>query len=302
MAGEGIWGFAREGAGENNQNPDLMLFVICPQCHHHNDLDALACVSCGERLSGHPEPAPAEEASGTHAPLSPGAIWLDTPPFLRGGPEGEQDTVPMPVQLTLRDVVPARHGAPAAPPAALPVLTETQKPAARRAEKPTVDNEAWLAHDRAAKRALVRRARRRHTVQTRSTDVLVFDRDPASRDRLFGLLTAFGFGVHAADTLSDATELAATHRFVAAFVDVALGVAQDDPGVGLCQLIKGAQAAAGEPPTLLVWVGSRLRPVERVRAELAGCDAQLVKPLSRSDVARVLDSHGIALPADPRQG
>ncbi len=290
-------GFAKEGAGKPHQNPDLMIFVICPHCHHHNGLDAPLCTSCGERLSGHPEGASAAAGAGASA----GAIWLDTPPLLHPS-EAEQDTVPMPVHLTLRDVVPTQPGAPAAAPSSLPVLKEaapavTPEPAPR-----AVDDEAWLAHDRAAKRALVRRARRRHTAQAASTDVLVFDRDPASRDRLFGLLTAFGFGVHAADTLSDATELAATHRFVAAFVDVALGVAQDDPGVGLCQLIKGSPSAAGAAPTLLVWVGSRLRPVERVRAELAGCDAQLVKPLSRSDVARVLDSHGIALPADPRQG
>lgn len=290
-------GFGKQGAGEKHQNPDLMIFVICPQCHHHNELGAALCASCGERLSDLPETAPAAAGAGPSA----GAIWLDTPPFMHTS-DVEHDTVPMPVQLTLRDVVPVLPGAPAAVPASLPVLKETAPVAVPAIEARTVDDEAWLAHERAAKRALVRRARRRNTMQVASTDVLVFDRDPASRDRLFGLLTAFGFGVHAADTLSDATELAATHRFVAAFVDVALGVAQDDPGVGLCQLIKGAQTAAGVPPTLLVWVGSRLRPVERVRAELAGCDAQLVKPLSRSDVARVLDSHGIALPADPRQG
>ena len=42
--------------------------------------------------------------------------------------------------------------------------------------------------------------------------------------------------------------------------------------------------------------------MDRVRAELAGCEEIIAKPVTRGSVAAVLDSRGIALPADRRQG
>jgi hypothetical protein len=50
-----------------------------------------------------------------------------------------------------------------------------------------------------------------------------------------------------------------------------------------------------------VLVSTQLRPVERVRAKLAGCDGMLVKPVTRGDVARTLEACGLSLPADARR-
>ena len=38
----------------------------------------------------------------------------------------------------------------------------------------------------------------------------------------------------------------------------------------------------------------------RVRAELAGCDEVIAKPVTRGSVARVLDGRGVWLPCDAR--
>lgn len=280
-----------------------MSTVICHHCRFANLQEAQHCVSCGSPLGD------------SHHDGS-GAIWLDTAPSTFAV-RPEEVTVPLPVVLTLREVV-AEPGADAST-CDIPLLQDTLEPplpAPDPEPEPTpapapapaatlVDDEAWLSAERAAKRAFVRRARRR----TRNgadashafSEVLVLDREPAARDRLFGLLTGFGFGVLAADTLAEAAAMAAERHFVAAFVDVALGTAGDDPGVSLCRQIKSVTPPPGSASTLLVWVGNKLRPVERVRAELAGCDALLIKPLTRSDVARVLDKHDVAMPADPRQ-
>jgi hypothetical protein len=51
---------------------------------------------------------------------------------------------------------------------------------------------------------------------------------------------------------------------------------------------------------LLVLASAALQPMDRVRAELAGCDETIVKPVTRGSVAGALDKRGIALPVDPR--
>ncbi len=296
-------------SAERRQNGSGMRTIICHQCRFANLQGAQHCVSCGSPLGD----------ANVHAS---GAIWLDTTPSTFDV-RPEQVTVPMPVELSFRELpedapvvdastcdIPLLHDAlePALPPQAGARPAKAPAPAAPPRTPPAhVDDDAWLAAERAAKRAFVRRARRRngheaHAAQPPMSEVLVFDRDPATRDRLFGLLTGFGFGVLAADTLAEAAAMAHERHFVAAFVDVPLGTAGDDPGVALCRQVKDVAPPPGGSGTLLVWVGTRLRPVERVRAELAGCDALLVKPLSRSDVARVLDQHNVAMPADPRQG
>ncbi|MFY9510123.1 MAG: hypothetical protein WAQ05_04020, partial [Rubrivivax sp.] len=53
---------------------------------------------------------------------------------------------------------------------------------------------------------------------------------------------------------------------------------------------------------LRVLTSAPLSPVQRVRASLAGFDEVLAKPVSRGNVARVLDARGIVLPSDARRG
>ncbi len=99
-----------------------------------------------------------------------------------------------------------------------------------------------------------------------------------------------------ADDPARARALSLARPFAVVFVDVPLD--GSDGGAGI-ELVKHFQ---GQAEALLVLVSAALRPLDQVRAELAGCDATLGKPVSRGSVARVLDSHGIALPADARRG
>jgi CheY-like chemotaxis protein len=48
-------------------------------------------------------------------------------------------------------------------------------------------------------------------------------------------------------------------------------------------------------------MSANARPVERVRAALAGCDTYLSKPVVRGDVARALQSCSVPLPLDSRR-
>ncbi|MDE2274783.1 MAG: response regulator, partial [Burkholderiales bacterium] len=148
---------------------------------------------------------------------------------------------------------------------------------------------------KAARRAEVRRAMQRDIPQI-ATEVLVMDPDRRAREPLCSLLRAFGFEVAVADDPARAWALSLARPFAVVFVDVPLD--GSDGGAGI-ELVKHLQGQAG---ALLVLVSAALRPVDQVRAELAGCDATLGKPVSRGSVARVLDSHGIALPADARRG
>jgi len=279
-----------------------MIFNICTGCSHVNPAGAQACQTCGRRFGTHPTGAPTVRITAEWR--SSGALWLDQlePPA--------PDTEPPPVAITLRDIelpvvddaVPPgradrRHGAPAE------VVAADTEPLPPATAPGAGDLDAWLAADRAAARAAVRRARlRRAAAQAAEgvAEVLVFDRDDSSRDQLCELLRGFGFGVHSVSTIGKATALAASRRFVAGFVDIPLDTSDGGAGVALCRRLRQSDTRGGAP-TVLVLVTAQLRPVDRVRAELAGCDDVLIKPPARGAVARVLDSRGVALPSDARR-
>lgn len=253
-----------------------MLIPVCPACRFPNQAQANRCAACG-------------------ADMPNSALWLDdlarTPP---------PKPAPEPEGITLRDVPtpppPPPYGgagrsrpaplAPAAPRCDGLLLSDTE---------PQQLAEASAA--RAAKRAAVRHARNRVTaaaVPDTVPEVLVLDADDAARARLRDLLVAFGFGVHAVAEVPRAAALLAGRPFVAAFFDVALDETDGGAGIDLCRY-------ARQRGTLLVLVAAPLRPVERVRASLAGFDETLVKPVQRGDVARALDARGVALPSDARR-
>ncbi len=199
----------------------------------------------------------------------------------------------------------ARSGAEAAPqsapdaappivlPAVLPVAPIDEAERARRAEA------------KAAARAAARRARFRaagEPVEDHApTDVLVLDDSEVARQYLQNLLELFGFRVHLAASSAEALKLLAAQPFVAAFLDIRLGDNDPVDGITLCGQIAHRQIGlAGEPPKLLV-VSGQARPTDHVRAQLAGCDIFLSKPLSRGDVARSLESLDVRLPRDARR-
>ena len=177
---------------------------------------------------------------------------------------------------------------------------------------------------KAQRRALVRRARLAGSrPATPVTDaplhVLVLDTDAVARVELCALLEGFGFRAHPARTTAQAQLLLGLHDIAAAFLAIELDGAGADEAAALCQRVgQTCRAAAVEASTAstatpaiaaaaatrhaaLVIVGSGARPIERVRAQLAGADEFIAKPASRGGLARALDACGVALPADPRR-
>jgi CheY-like chemotaxis protein len=257
-----------------------MLLPTCPTCRQPNAPAAAYCGACG-------------------AVLAHSALWLDE----LGPPADDDSTLPQP--LTLRDVqvptlAPTLAPAPAPPPAPAPaadelVVSDPEPPLLARAA-------ASRSDARDARRASVRRSRARAraaAVAAAAADtvpeVLVFDADDAQRGLLRDLLVGFGFGVHAVAGAAQAAALLDKRRFVAAFFDVALDESDGGAGIELCHHARLAD-------TLLVLVARPLRPMERVRAGLAGFDEVLTKPMTRGVVAGVLDARGVVLPSDARRG
>jgi CheY-like chemotaxis protein len=298
-----------------------MLVDLCPACSRANAPDARRCAGCGRKLRAG-DTVPAALSAATAAP-GPGAVWLDD---LQAAAATAPEPTDEPLSLTLREIeppLPPLDSEAAPQPAASTSTSDSEPPAeivvsdpemtfppliydepparAAPAPKPApAAPGAPRADARAARRAHVRRARLR-AAPARSgggddvPEVLVVDADESARAALCTLLLAFGYGVHSIDGVAKATVLLASRRFVAAFVDVATDGSDGGAGIELCRQVKRADAA-----TLLVQVSARLRPVDRVRSQLAGCDDIVEKPVARGSVARVLDQHGIALPSDAR--
>ena len=174
---------------------------------------------------------------------------------------------------------------------------------------------------KAQRRALVRRARLAGNrpalpVSGAPLHVLVLDTDAVARVELCALLEGFGFRAHPARTTAQAQLLLGLHDIVAAFLAIELDGSDADEAAALCQRVgQTSRATAAEATTVtpaiaatvatnhaaLVIVGSGSRPIERVRAQLAGADEFIAKPASRGGLARALDACGVALPVDPRR-
>ena len=101
-------------------------------------------------------------------------------------------------------------------------------------------------------------------------------------------------------TLAQAALLAGFHPFAAVFVAVP-PAAIDGAVHDLFERVREVGRQAGAAPAVRVLLASQWSPVDRVRAELAGCEATLARPVSRRDLARVLDANGVVLPRDPRR-
>jgi CheY-like chemotaxis protein len=165
------------------------------------------------------------------------------------------------------------------------------------------DPEAERAEQRAARRAQVRRDRFRAAADAARSEpaapqVLVLDADPASSGPLCELLQGFGFEVV---VLPEMPIQPAPWPYVAIFVDAARTAPDGVDGIDLCKQVRELSRAPGGTTPVLVLVTQPLKPVDRVRAQLAGCDETVYKPWARGSVARVLDARGIALPSDARR-
>lgn len=289
----------------------------CPACRHVNAAASRRCAACGvDLLEARADAGPERPAS----PLSSGAIWLDQ----------LDDLAPAstPVELTLRDLGTAVEGQNGASETAVP-LRPAPPPAVRSFTLPSV---AWPSPEpllkpalptpvaapplaaapnpatlKTAKRAAVRRERlaaARPSLPAAggaASDVLVIEADVPARDLLCGLLRGFGFVVHAAAEAAVALDWARVHRVAAVFADLPPDPARADATLTLFKTVRTVERRDGGAPAVLTVVADQLRPVERVRAELAGCDGVIAKPVTRGSVARMLDERGVRLPSDERR-
>ena len=135
----------------------------------------------------------------------------------------------------------------------------------------------------------------------RAPDVLVLDADDTSRASLCGLLEGFGFRAHPASTIEKANQMLEAKHFTAAFLELSFDGIQQSVSVPLCGRVKVRPRHAAIPLSALIVMSGIARPVERVRAVLAGCDAFLAKPVTRGDVARALESCSVPMPLDSRR-
>ena len=170
----------------------------------------------------------------------------------------------------------------------------------------SVPPEVARSAKKAARRAAVRRARlatasRESGATSGSLDLLVLDENDGARKQLSSLLEGFGFCVHSAHNIAQAAEMLAARPFAAVFLDIVLDGTYESAGAELCRRVKREPTRImGQAPALII-ISERARPVDRVRAALAGGDRFLLKPLSRGDVVRALEDCDVLLPLDARR-
>ncbi len=279
-----------------------MSALYCSRCRCANRPLARRCEACGAKL-GDGDTVPAElrpvVTAGADSDFAVSALWFDdltrTAWSSRSG-AGPATELPSPAG-------PA-EAAPAGPPPGPAAEAAVAGPqAVRAAAVPPVAAPGDRAARRAikvARRAAVRRARLASAPPPTVSDVLVMAADATTRHQIDDLLGAYGFRVRPVATLSQAGLLAAHHPFAAVFVAVPPGEIDAAVHTLFDQARDTSRRVAG-PVTVRVLVAERWLPVDRVRAELAGCDATLSLPVGQRDIARVLDEHGIVLPKDPRR-
>jgi CheY-like chemotaxis protein len=201
--------------------------------------------------------------------------------------------------LTLRPIEESAAQSPAAQrPAELPELV--------RSDPDVAPEITPSAAKKAARRAAVRRARLATAVPESDatsgwSDLLLLDENDGTRKQLVRLLESFGFCVHSAKDIAQAGEMLAARPFAAVFLDIVLDGMYQSAEAELCRRVKRTPAPArGQAPALII-ISEGARPIDRVRAALAGVDGFLLKPLSRGDVVRTLEDHGVRLPLDARR-
>lgn len=197
------------------------------------------------------------------------------------------------------------HSPPQDPRASAPSgrSSRSAPPAAQHATAPTAPA-AMPTATKAQRRAQVRRkllATKEPAVTAAPADVLVLDGDDAAREQLCTLLTAFGFRTHPVQSTMQAVRMLVAKRYAAAFLNIIFDGSAAPAAHDLCSRVKAPPPHADDAPCALIIVTGAARPVERVRAELAGCDAFLLKPVSRGSVAQALEACGVPLPIDSRR-
>ena len=220
-------------------------------------------------------------------------ITLSEPPLLT-------DSVPL-----WSEPVWSESLAPLPAPAPAPIPQAAPTPPPPPSAEPLSPEAAARSLAKAAARAAARRARLSH-VHTdpgqldQGRDVLVLDADDHDSAHLTELLELFGFRVHVARDMAHAADVLSRCPLVAAFLDIKLDGNDEGDGIALLQTINDLPRLVGHPTPAVLTVSAQLNPAERVRAALAGIKP-LIKPVTRGDVARALESCYVTLPAEARR-
>lgn len=254
-----------------------------------------------QRLAGQRAPARTEPPAPAPQPILVAPPSAKTVPAELGEPELEIHFTDL---GALESAQPAAAPEPA-PETALVADALAPPPAPPRPRPPPAPPLLSEADRRAAKEAARRKSRAARLAQARrdgvgAQDTLLLDTsdDAAS---LVTLLEAFGFRVLRASSIAAAISTLESKPVAAAFLDMAAPEDDELDALALCQLIKrGRLMLPGDPPPVLM-LSSERAASEGVRARLAGCDAFLMHPVSRGDVARALEACNVAFPADARR-
>ncbi len=250
-------------------------------------------------LDGHSEPTHRAETREPDTPLPPLTLReFEAPPVPID--DAAAAAGPLPPGLIVADTLaPLPHLAPEPPTTATPARRRSA-PAA-----PTSVSQVAQTTTKALRRAQVRRSLQANKVQPQAAaapvDVLVLESDDAAREQMCTLLEAFGFRTHPVQSTMQAVRMLEAKRYTAAFLNIIFDGSAAPASHDLCRRVKAPPSHAGDTVCVLIVVTGSARPLERVRAELAGCDAFLLKPVSRGAVAQALEACGVALPIDARR-
>jgi CheY-like chemotaxis protein len=193
------------------------------------------------------------------------------PPSPSSPPETHDEPTPAPAPVPAPPPV-------SPPPAAAPVPPGTTAPAAPR-PRPRPTQPAPLRVTPAP-------------LPPHAQALLVDDSDIALRF-LELRLQALGMHTQRASTAREAGALLARHDFDIVFLDVDLGEQGEQDGLMLCQQIKRGPLHLGELPPKVVMVTAHAKATMRVRAELAGADGFLPKPLDTTLLRSLLRQLGL---------
>lgn len=125
--------------------------------------------------------------------------------------------------------------------------------------------------------------------------VLIFDEDDAVLRFMAAHLERFGFEVHLVRSGAQAIESVARHHF--AFVFLATGLEGAD-GFHICKTLKRRAYPGRRAPPTVVLLLEQEAAVNRLRAELAGADACLAKPLNAERLLSVVGAPEVNLQTD----
>lgn len=125
----------------------------------------------------------------------------------------------------------------------------------------------------------------------RAKDVLVVDDSTIALRFLEMRLRRLGYRVFSARTSVYALELLAQQSFAFVFLDVALAEGDRFDGLQLCRYLKERSQRPGEAAPVVIMVSGHATHEDRLRADFAGCDAYLTKPLDERDLVNALGRH-----------